>query len=89
MTKTELVEKVAGTHNLSKKNASDVVGDVFDSMAKALQGGQKVTWPGFGSFSVSERAARMGRNPQTGEQIQIGASKSVKFKVAAGLKKTL
>ena len=90
MNKQELLVKVAGQHDdLSKKKVAEIVGDVFDAMKGSLQGGEKVAWPGFGTFNVNERAARKGRNPRTGQPIDIAASKTVKFKVSSTLKDSL
>lgn len=90
MTKQELVAKVSSMHDdLSKKQVEDVIGNVFNTISSGLQEGEKVSWPKFGSFSVTERAARKGRNPRTGESIDIAASKGVKFKVSSSLKDVL
>lgn len=73
MTKTELVDKVAERTGVTKKDAAAAIDAVFDSIAEALQQGDKVQLVGFGTFEVRERAARVGRNPQTGEEIEISA----------------
>ena len=75
MNKAELVDAVAGAANLSKADAGRAVDAVIDSVTGALQGGDQVSVVGFGTFSVKARAARQGRNPRTGETIQIKASK--------------
>ena len=80
MTKGELVEKVAQECNLSKAAAEQALNSVVGAITNAVAAGDKVTLIGFGTFSVSERAAREGRNPKTGEVIQIAAGKVVKFK---------
>ena len=91
MNKGELVEKVAKNCGLSKSSADDAVNTVMGAIADALASGDKVTLVGFGTFAVAERAAREGRNPKTGEKMNIPASKGVKFKAGSklteGLKK--
>lgn len=86
MNKTDLIAKVAETTELSKKDVTTVVEAVFDSIADALQNGDKVQLVGFGNFEVRERTARKGRNPQTGEEIDIPASKVPAFKPGKALK---
>ncbi len=85
MKKTELIEKVAKESALSKSAAEKVVASVFEAIAEAMKTGDKVTLLGFGTFSVSERAAREGRNPKSGETITIPAKKVVKFKAGSKL----
>ena len=85
MTKVELVEAVAQVCD-SKKQASDAVDAVLDTITKALTKGQEVVLTGFGKFSVSKRAARMGVNPRTGAKIKIAATKVPKFKAGKALK---
>jgi DNA-binding protein HU-beta len=85
MNKTELIDKVAKESALSKAVAEQVVNSVFSAVAEAMKMGDKVTLVGFGTFSVSERAAREGRNPQSGETINIPAKKVVKFKAGSKL----
>lgn len=85
MTKEELVEAVA-KGCCSKREATDAVNAVFDNISKALSKGEKVAVTGFGSFSVSKRAARMGVNPRTGAKIRIPATKVPKFKAGKSLK---
>ncbi len=80
MNKGDLVSKIAEAGGLGKNQANDVLNAVLDSISEALKSGDKVTLIGFGTFSVSEREARQGRNPQTGATIQIPAKKVVKFK---------
>ena len=80
MNKSELIAKVAETTDLSKKDITKAVDAVFEAMTEALQGGDKVQLVGFGNFEVRERSARKGRNPQTGEEIDIPASKVPAFK---------
>jgi DNA-binding protein HU-beta len=86
MTKEELIEKVASTAGLSKADASRVLNTILDSIKAALKKGQKVTMVGFGSFSVSKRKARKGRNPRTGEAIKIPAGKVPRFSAGKSLK---
>lgn len=86
MNKTELTNAVAETAGLSKKDATKAVDAVFDSITDALSKGDKVSLIGFGNFDVRERAARKGRNPQTGEEIEIAASKTPGFKPGKVLK---
>ena len=86
MNKTELVNSVAEATELSKKDASKAVEAVFESIQTALADGEKVQMIGFGNFEVRERAARKGRNPQTGEEIDIAASKVPAFKPGKALK---
>ena len=80
MTKGELVEKVAQDCNLTKAAAEQAFNTILGAITNAVAAGDKVALVGFGTFSVSERAAREGRNPKTGEIIQIAAGKVVKFK---------
>jgi DNA-binding protein HU-beta len=89
MTKQELAQKVASDTGLSGSDAKGAVDSTFDAIASELAGGGEVAVAGFGKFSVSERSAREGRNPATGETIQIAASKAAKFSAAAALKKAL
>jgi DNA-binding protein HU-beta len=84
--KNELVDAVAATASLKKADAVKAVDAVFDSISEALKKGDEVRLVGFGTFSVSNRAATEGRNPRTGETIQIAASKQPKFRAGKGLK---
>ena len=86
MNKNDLISSVADSSGLSKADAGRAVDAVFDSIASALKGGGDVRIVGFGTFSVAHRAATTGRNPRTGEAIQIAASKQPKFKAGAPLK---
>ncbi|NLC70452.1 MAG: HU family DNA-binding protein [Desulfuromonadaceae bacterium] len=86
MTKVELVNAIAEKAELTKADAEKALKAVIDSITKALADGDKVALVGFGTFSVSERAARTGKNPQTGEKIQIQASRVPKFKAGKVLK---
>ena len=89
MNKADLIEKVAGQANISKSSAGDAVNAVLDTITESLRGGDSVTLVGFGTFAVSHRSARMGRNPRTGEAIHIAASNSAKFKAGKALKDAL
>jgi DNA-binding protein HU-beta len=89
MTKQELAQKVASETGLSGTDAKSAVDATFDAIAEELGRGGEVAVAGFGKFGVSERSAREGRNPATGETIQIAASNAAKFSAAAGLKKQL
>ena len=89
MNKTELVAAVAAKSDLSKKDAENAVKAFIDAVTDALKDGDKVQLVGFGTFEISERAAREGRNPQTGETMKIKASKNVRFKAGKALKDTL
>ena len=89
MNKSELVNKVAEITELSKKDSAKAVDAVFDAIAEALQNGEKVQLVGFGNFEVRERSARKGRNPQTGEPIEIAASKTPAFKPGKSLKELI
>ena len=86
MNKNELIAQVADAAEISKADAGKAVDAVFDAIAGALASGGDVRLVGFGTFSVAERAATQGRNPRTGEPIQIPASKQPKFKAGKGLK---
>lgn len=86
MNKNELVDAVASAANLKKSDATKAVDAVFDSIASSLKKGDEVRLVGFGTFTVSKRAASEGRNPRTGEKIKIAASKQPKFKAGKGLK---
>ena len=86
MNKTELVAAVAAKADLSKKDAEAAVKAVIDSVSEALADGDKVALVGFGTFEVKTRAARTGKNPRTGEAIEIPAAKVPSFKAGAALK---
>lgn len=87
--KTDLIDKVAVTTELNKTSAARAVEAVLEIIAGTLREGDTVTLSGFGTFSVSNRAERTGRNPRTGEMITIPASKAPKFKSGKGLKDAL
>jgi DNA-binding protein HU-beta len=89
MPKTELAKHVAATAGLTGEQGKSAVDAVFDTIAGELAAGRDVAIAGFGKFSVAERAAREGRNPATGETIQIAASRGAKFSAAAALKSQL
>ena len=89
MNKTQLIEAVAAKADIKKKDAEAAVNAFAAVIADALKAGEKVQLVGFGTFEVSERAARTGRNPQTGETIEIKASKAPKFKAGKALKDTV
>ena len=86
MNKNDLVAAVASRSGLSKADTAKAVDGVFDSISSSLSGGTEVRLVGFGTFSVSRRAATTGRNPRTGERIQIPASNQPKFKAGKALK---
>jgi DNA-binding protein HU-beta len=89
MTKAELIDSIASKAELPKQKAEQIVNGLFDDIVGALKSGDKVNISGFGTFSVSERKARTGRNPKTGETIQIASSRAAKFKAGKGLKESL
>ena len=86
MNKGELIDAVAASAGLSRSDATKAVDAVLDNVTRALSSGNSVSLVGFGTFTVKERAARMGRNPRTGEPIQIKASKVPGFKAGKALK---
>lgn len=86
MNKNELIASVAASAGLSKASATEAVDCVFDSITNALKDGGEVRLVGFGTFSVAHRAASQGRNPRTGEKINIPASNQPKFKAGKALK---
>ncbi len=86
LTKAELIDRVAAKSGLTKKDAGRAVDALFEAVTEALAGGERVQIVGFGTFEVRERAARRGRNPQTGADIQIGARKIPAFKAGKALK---
>jgi len=79
MTKADLIDNIASGTGLSKADAGRALDAALDSIKKSLKKGQKVTLVGFGTFSIAKRKARKGRNPRTGEEIKIAASKTPKF----------
>lgn len=86
MNKNELISGVAGSAGISKTDASNAVDAVLDTISNALASGGEVRMVGFGTFSTAARAASVGRNPRTGEAIQISASTRPKFKAGKALK---
>ena len=89
MTKSEFVDQVASESGLSKGEAEKAVGAVLSVIETTLQRGGEVAFTGFGKFSVTERGARQGVNPQTGERIQIAASRVPRFSAGSALKKAV
>ncbi len=89
MNKSELVEAIANGSGLTKAAASKVLDIFMTTVTDALKSGDQVVLPGFGSFSIGLRSARTGRNPQTGEAIQIKASRVAKFKAGKSLKEAV
>ena len=86
MNKTELVAAISEKTELTKKDSEKALKDLIDVVAEELKKGEKVQLVGFGTFEVSERAARTGKNPQTGAEIKIAACKAPKFKAGKALK---
>ena len=86
MTKAEIVAKVAEEIKISKAAAGKALALITDSISQAVRKGEKVTFVGFGTFSVVQRKARKGRNPRTGKEIKIAAKKAPKFTAGAALK---
>ena len=89
MTKTQLIDKIAKENELTKKQAAQIVDSVFDAMEEALIAGESVQIFGFGAFAVKEKAAYTGRNPRTGEAVEIAASRKVSFSPSKALKDKL
>ncbi|KTC71663.1 HupB DNA binding protein HU-beta [Legionella birminghamensis] len=89
MNKTELVEAIANGSGVTKADAGRVLEMFMSTIIDALKSGDQVVLPGFGSFSTGNRSARVGRNPQTGEQIEIKASRVAKFKAGKSLKEAV
>ena len=89
MTKADLIDSVANKAELPKPKAEEIVNELFNDIVAALKNGDKVNISGFGTFSVSQRKARLGRNPKTGETIQIASSRAAKFKAGKSLKESL
>ncbi len=86
MNKTELIQSVAETSNLTKADATKAVDSVLDAITSSLQSGSEVRLAGFGTFAISQRKATTGRNPRTGEPIQIAAANLPKFRPGKGLR---
>jgi DNA-binding protein HU-beta len=89
MTKSEFVDRVAQGSDLSKKDAGAAVDAVISTIENALKSGEEINFTGFGKFHVAERGAREGRNPRTGETMQISATKVPRFTAGSGLKKAI
>jgi DNA-binding protein HU-beta len=89
MTKADLLAAVAAKTGVSSAQADAVISAFVDQVVEAAKSGDKVSWPGFGSFSTSQRQARTGRNPRTGEPVQIAASTTMKFSPSSTLKAAL
>ena len=89
MNKSELIDAIAADAGIAKAAAKLAGGSFLGSVGSTLKGGGRVSWVGFGSWSVSNRAARDGRNPQTGATIKIAAKKVVKFKAGAELESSV
>jgi len=87
--KSEVIQDVAGAAGVGKQDAEKVLDAFFDTVRTAVGAGDKVAWPSFGSFSVTDRNARTGRNPRTGEPVAIAASRAVKFTASSVLKAAL
>jgi len=89
MTKADLIERIAADAEITKAAAGKALDSMVENLSTALKKGEKVTIVGFGTFSVTNRAARKGRNPQTGEEIMIKASKSPKFSPGKAFKDSI
>lgn len=91
MTKAELIEKLkkGAGKDLSKRALGQLVDEVFDHIARSVKKEKRFAYPGFGTFTLKKRAARLGRNPRTGDEIKIAASKTISFKPAPNLKSSL
>lgn len=89
MTKADLIDSLAAKSDLPRPRAEDFVNALLDDVTAALKRGEKVNISGFGTFTVSARKARTGRNPKTGEPIEIPASRSAKFRAGKVLKDSL
>ena len=89
MTKAELIEAVANEAGVTKADAERTIGAFFDLVVKTTSKGDKVAWPGFGSFSTTKRKARTGRNPQTGATVNVPASTAMTFSASSTLKAVL
>ena len=89
MTKAEMIDAVSTASGVSKADAERTLGAFFDFVVTETKKGEKVAWAGFGSFSTTQRAAREGRNPQTGEPVKINASTAMKLTASSTLKQAL
>ena len=86
MNKADVVDRVAGQARVARQQAESVLDAFFDTVRSAAKSGDRVGWPGFGSFSTTQRKARTGRNPRTGEAVRIPATRAVKFSPSSTLK---
>lgn len=86
MTKSELIERLAQEADLPKKRAEDTVNCIFDTLTQALATGKRIEIRGFGSFSLKEHRAYVGRNPKTGEEVPVEGKHSIHFKVGKDLR---
>jgi DNA-binding protein HU-beta len=89
MTKADLIDLIAQRHTVPRPSAEDILNGVLNDIIGALKNGDKVNISGFGTFLVSERKGRIGRNPKTGESIEIAPSRAAKFKPGKSLKDSL
>lgn len=89
ITKAELLDRVADKAGVSKKEAEGVLGAFFDVTVAAAKQGDKLSWPGFGSFEGIKKSASTGRNPQTGAPVKIPARKALKFKASSTMREQL
>ena len=86
MNKSELIEAIAGATELTKADSERALNAFLETVTEVVRSGEKVMIPGFGSFSITDRKARTGRNPQTGAPVKIAASKAPKFSAGSGFK---
>ena len=86
MNKSDVIDRVADAAGVARQQAESVLDAFFDTVRSATKGGDRVAWPGFGSFTTTQRKARTGRNPRTGEAVKIPATKAVKFSPSSALK---
>lgn len=89
MSKAELLESVSGSSGVTRSQAESVLSQFFSTVTEAAKRGDKAGWPGFGTFSSAQRGARTGRNPRTGEPVQIAASTAIKFSPSSTLKQAM
>lgn len=89
MSKGEFITKIADENGITKTKATEIIDGVFRAMTVGVKKEGSFSYPGFGTFNLKKRKARMGRNPQTGEALKIAASKTVSFKPAPALKRSL
>ncbi|MDQ6725940.1 MAG: HU family DNA-binding protein, partial [Actinomycetota bacterium] len=89
MNKSEVIQEVAGTAGVAKQDVEKVIDAFFDTVRSAVGKGDRVAWPSFGAFSATDRKARTGRNPRTGDPVPIAASRALKFSASTALKAAL